>query len=72
MAFLINAYNAYTVEKILTRYPDLRSIWDFGKFFGNPFRDEFFSLLGAQDEPRRHRARASCASATASRACTTR
>jgi hypothetical protein len=46
MAFLINAYNAYTVEKILTRYPDLKSIWDFGKLFGNPFRDEFFSLLG--------------------------
>ena len=46
VAFLINAYNAYTVEKILTRYPDIRSIWDFGKFFGNPFRDEFFSLLG--------------------------
>jgi hypothetical protein len=48
MAFLINAYNAYTVEKILTRYPDLKSIWDFGKFFGNPFRDEFFSLLGTR------------------------
>jgi hypothetical protein len=46
MAFLINAYNAYTVEKILTRYPDIKSIWDFGKLFGNPFRDEFFSLLG--------------------------
>jgi len=46
VAFLINAYNAYTVEKILTRYPDIKSIWDFGKFFGNPFRDEFFSLLG--------------------------
>jgi len=46
MAFLINAYNAFTVEKILTRYPDLRSIWDFGKVFGNPFKDEFFSLLG--------------------------
>ena len=46
MAFLVNAYNAYTVEKILMRYPDIRSIWDFGKFFGNPFRDEFFSLLG--------------------------
>jgi len=46
MAFLINAYNAATVEKVLTRYPDLRSIWDFGKVFGNPFRDEFFSLVG--------------------------
>ena len=46
MAFLINAYNAFTVEKILTRYPDIRSIWDFGKVFGNPFKDEFFTLLG--------------------------
>jgi hypothetical protein len=46
MAFLINAYNAFTVEKILTRYPDIRSIWDFGKIFGNPFRDGFFTLLG--------------------------
>jgi hypothetical protein len=46
MAFLINAYNAFTVEKILTRYPDIRSIWDFGKIFANPFKDEFFTLLG--------------------------
>jgi hypothetical protein len=48
MAFLINAYNAYTVEKILTRYPNIRSIWDFGKIFGNPFKDGFFSLLGRE------------------------
>ena len=46
MAFLINAYNAFTVEKILTRYPDIKSIWDFGKLFGNPFKDRFFTLLG--------------------------
>ena len=46
MAFLINVYNAYTVEKILTRYPDIKSIWDFGKVFGNPFKDRFFTLLG--------------------------
>lgn len=46
VAFLINAYNAFTIEKILGRYPDIRSIWDYGKFFGNPFKDEFFSLLG--------------------------
>lgn len=46
MAFLINAYNAFTVEKILTRYPDIRSIWDFGRLFANPFRDRFFRLLG--------------------------
>ena len=46
MAFLINAYNAFTVEKVLTRYPELRSIRDFGRLFGNPFKDEFFFLLG--------------------------
>lgn len=46
MAFLINAYNAFMVEKILQRYPGIRSVWDFGKLFGNPFKDDFFSLLG--------------------------
>ncbi len=46
MAFLINAYNAYTVEKVLTRYPNLKSIRDFGTVFGNPWKDEFFTLLG--------------------------
>jgi hypothetical protein len=46
MAFLINAYNAFTVQKILTRYPGIRSIWDFGRLFGNPFKDRFFTLLG--------------------------
>jgi hypothetical protein len=46
MAFLINAYNAFTVDKILTRYPDIGSIWDFGRIFGHPFKDRFFTLLG--------------------------
>ena len=46
MAFLINTYNARMVQKVLTRYPDLRSVWDFGRFFGNPFKDDFFTLLG--------------------------
>jgi hypothetical protein len=46
IAFLVNAYNAFTVEKVLTRYPNLGSIRDFGRFFGNPFKDEFFTLLG--------------------------
>jgi Protein of unknown function, DUF547 len=45
-AFLINAYNAYTIEKILTRYPDIKSIRDFGNVFGNPWKDKFFTLLG--------------------------
>jgi hypothetical protein len=48
MAFLINAYNAFTVEKVLTRYPDLKSIRDFGRVIGNPFRDRFFRLLGRE------------------------
>lgn len=48
MAFLINAYNAHAIEKVLTRYPNLKSIWDFGRFFSNPFRDPFFSLLGGK------------------------
>jgi hypothetical protein len=48
MAFLTNTYNAYTVEKILTRYPNIKSIWDFGKIFGNPFKDRFFTLLGRE------------------------
>jgi hypothetical protein len=46
MAFLINAYNAFTVEKVLTRYPDLKSIRDFGQVFGNPWKDRFFTLFG--------------------------
>jgi hypothetical protein len=48
MAFLINAYNAFAVEKVLTRYPAVRSIWDFGKVFGNPFKDDFFTLVGGK------------------------
>jgi hypothetical protein len=44
-AFLANAYNAYTIEKILTRYPNLKSIRDFGSVIGNPWKDKFFTLL---------------------------
>jgi hypothetical protein len=47
-AFLANAYNAFTVEKILTRYPNLKSIRDFGTVFGNPWKDRFFTLLGKE------------------------
>lgn len=47
-AFLANAYNAFTIEKILTRYPDLKSIRDFGTLIGNPWKDRFFTLLGKQ------------------------
>ena len=45
-AFLINAYNAFTVEKILRRYPGIKSIRDYGTVFGNPWKDKFFTLFG--------------------------
>jgi hypothetical protein len=46
LAFLINAYNAFTVELILTRYPDIESIKDLGSFFSSPWKKDFFDLLG--------------------------
>ncbi|MCB1937226.1 MAG: DUF547 domain-containing protein [Nitrosomonas sp.] len=46
LAFLINAYNAFTVELILTRYPKLDSIKDLGSFFRSPWKREFVPLLG--------------------------
>jgi hypothetical protein len=46
MAFLINAYNAFTVELILTRYPDLQSIKDLGSFLQSPWKKAFVPLLG--------------------------
>jgi len=48
LAFLINAYNGWTVELILSRYPDLESIKDLGSFFQSPWKKKFFSLFGAQ------------------------
>jgi len=48
LAFLIDAYNAFTVELVLTRYPDLRSIRDLGTPFGSPWKKRFFVLLGAR------------------------
>ncbi len=46
LAFLINAYNAFTVELILTRYPDVESIKDLGSLFRSPWKRQFFTLLG--------------------------
>jgi len=47
LAFLVNAYNAYTVRLVLTRYPDLKSIKDIGSILQSPWKKEFFVLLGA-------------------------
>lgn len=46
MAFLINAYNAFTVELILTRYPRLESIKDLGNFLSSPWKQRWITLLG--------------------------
>lgn len=45
LAFLINAYNSWTIELILTKYPDLKSIKDLGSFFSSPWKKEFISLF---------------------------
>lgn len=46
LAFLLNAYNAWTVELILTRYPDVRSIKVLGSFLQSPWKRRFIALLG--------------------------
>lgn len=46
LSFLINAYNAFTVQLILTQYPDLKSIKDLGSFIQSPWKKPFVSLLG--------------------------
>jgi hypothetical protein len=48
LAFLINAYNAWTVQLILGRYPDLKSIKDLGSVFRSPWKQVFIPLLGEQ------------------------
>lgn len=47
-AFLINAYNAATVELVLTRYPRLDSIRELGGLFGSPWKRQVLPLLGQQ------------------------
>ena len=46
LAFLINAYNAWTLELVLTKYPDLKSIRDLGSLIQSPWKKRFFMLLG--------------------------
>jgi hypothetical protein len=47
-AFLINAYNAFTVELVLSRYPDLKSIKDLGGLFSSPWESKWIDLLGSK------------------------
>lgn len=44
MAFLINAYNAYTFKLIINHYP-LESIRDIGGIFSSPWKKKFFKIL---------------------------
>ncbi len=46
LAFLINAYNAFTVELILTEYPEVTSIKELGSLFSSPWKKKLFLLLG--------------------------
>jgi len=48
MVFLINAYNAFTIQLILTKYP-VDSIKAYGGLFVNsPWRKSFFTLFGKE------------------------
>lgn len=46
LAFLINAYNGFTIEYILTKYPDIASIKELGSLFQSAWKRVFFTLLG--------------------------
>ncbi len=77
MAFLINAYNAFTLKLIINNYPGIESIRDLGGLiFSSPWDKKFFKLFGVEtslgyiehdvlreeyDEPRIHFA-VNCAS----------
>lgn len=47
LAFLINAYNAFTIKHVLNNYP-LRSVHLIGGVYDNPWKIRFFRLLEAQ------------------------
>lgn len=46
MAFLVNAYNAFTIELVLSEYPKLKSIKDLAPIWSSPWKKGFFRLLG--------------------------
>ena len=45
LAFLINAYNIFTLQLIVNHYP-VESIRDIGGLFSSPWKKRFFTLLG--------------------------
>jgi hypothetical protein len=46
LALLINAYNAWTVELVLSGDPQIDSIKDLGSLFQSPWKQQFINLLG--------------------------
>jgi hypothetical protein len=48
LAFLINTYNAWTVELILGAWPDVASIRDLGSLFRSPWKRAFIPLFGEE------------------------
>ena len=48
IVFLTNAYNAYTIQHILSKYPDLKSIKDLGSIISSAWKKKFFTLLGEE------------------------
>lgn len=48
LAFLINAYNAWTVELVLRGYPNIESIKDLGSLFRTPWNKAFVTLFGQE------------------------
>jgi hypothetical protein len=47
LAFLINAYNAFTIKLIVDHYP-VKSIKDTGSFLKSPWKIKFFTLFGEE------------------------
>ncbi|BBO69048.1 DUF547 domain-containing protein [Desulfosarcina alkanivorans] len=45
-AFYVNAYNAWTLKLILSRYPDVRSIKELGTLFRSPWKKKIARIDG--------------------------
>jgi len=45
-AFYVNAYNAWTIKLVLSRYPNLQSIKDLGSFLRSPWKKELARIDG--------------------------
>ncbi|PKO86691.1 MAG: DUF547 domain-containing protein [Betaproteobacteria bacterium HGW-Betaproteobacteria-12] len=48
LAFLINGYNAWTIELLLGHYPKVQSIKDIGSVFQSPWKKKFIPLFGQE------------------------